>query len=62
MANREIQFVELLKIAYACFVKNVVVTEEISLAYVSLPKAIQDRRSNTLGAIRNRVDNVFPLS
>ena len=43
MPDREIELADLLKVADARFVKNIVVPEEICLADVSLAKAIEDR-------------------
>jgi hypothetical protein len=43
MSDREIELADLLKIADARFVENVIVPEEICLADVSLAKAIEDR-------------------
>ena len=41
MPDREIELADLLKVADARFVKNIVVAEEICLADVSLAKAIE---------------------
>src|SRR5690349_3711282 len=62
MTDREVEPVELVEKTHARLVKHVVVAKDISLADVTLPEAIQDRRADTLRAIGNRVDEVFPSS
>ena len=57
MADRETETAQLLEKTYACFVKQVVVAKEVSLAHVAFAKTVKDRRSDAVRSIRNRVDN-----
>src|ERR1044072_7659008 len=52
MTDREIELVNLLKVADARFVKNVFVPKEICLPDVSLAKAIENRFRDAVCAVR----------
>src|SRR5215213_99295 len=61
VTNREIELAKFLEVADPRLIKNIVVTEDVSLPDMALAKAIKDGLRDAVGAVRNRVRNVLAL-